>query len=1082
MLVPALFFFIHSGSYAQSSDTPLHFPNGGVSIGSVIRQIEEHKLFVFYTRNYPDTSLLIKMPPTCSVGEAAELIAVNNDLEWKAAGHTIIFKRRTPTCYIIVSNRKEGRLAGATVQFLHTRGKIFTDNMGKASFPFQDPPITIIVTYVNMRPDTLTLRRPGLIDVWLTEIPTSMQEAVITTGYVNSKPPIYVPADRSDLSGNPITGVSTASPLSLLQGLEAGLSVNPTNGNSTAAFNISIHGQNSLFNSQEPLYIVDNVVVASGNTSMSGLPTGISAGSQSPFSYFNPSDIEHIEILKDAEATAIYGSRGANGVIIITTRRARTGRPRVDFQFRSGIGHTTGRLPLMNTEQYLAMRTEAFANDHLPITAANAPDLKVWDSKRYTDWSKFMTGDAAHIYSFQTSVTGGSSLFNYYAGVGGLQESSVYPTHPLHRRLNTNINLNHQSKDKKLDIRLDGLFGWDWNHQFIYSDPAWMQFLAPNAPTTFKNAQGGLNFQSDGTSFLNPYSFLGQRASSTAHNTLLDGFATYHLRPALTARINIGWNEVAAGEFGATPLSVQDTSGGIPAMGISYFANTRYRSQIIEPQLEYNHSFARGRLQVDLLAGASWQEQSVRFSDLTAIGFTNDNDLRNPALAAIRTADSIPEIDWSYRAQFGRLSTMLDSTYILNVSYRRDGSDRLNPKMYYGNFYAIGGAWLFSRTAFMRHHLPFINEARLRSSYGITGSDQIGATLSSTGGFGGSAAPNYYTIPLVSHVNEGATWERMSKLEAGLDLAFLKNRYKIGLVWYQNRSTNQLLPTSQPRLDTSVTFRNWPAVVLNRGWDITFSIRPIETKNFTWTSTFNWSFPVTQLVSFDSLSHTILGKQMVVGQSPSVVQGYRYMGVDPASGLYQFVDQNHDGHIDEKDRVVLGHYGVRSFGGLYNSLKYKNFQLDFLFDARFAKGTSYILGLYLASPPGSFDYQNSNTIASMENRWRKPGDKARYQQVTTSTVYNPGTNTAAAAAYTNYRQSDDVLLVNTSFFRLRKAELSYRLPYALSARMRMSDVKFTLTGQNLFTMSPYKGVSPELQSASVLPLLRTIEMGLHVTF
>ncbi|MBS1660841.1 MAG: SusC/RagA family TonB-linked outer membrane protein [Bacteroidetes bacterium] len=1041
--------------------------------------LNERQVNVSWQPNHPDTSLLITMPPSCSVDEALDIIATQTDLDWERIGKTINFKRKKPLCYIVVSNNREGRLPGATIYVLHTRRRLLTDRMGTVTVALEDPPMTIVATHVNMRPDTLTITRPGLVDIWLKEETTSMAEAVISTGYVYSRSPIHVPANRSDLSGFQLGTVSTGSPLSILEGQEPGLIVTQTNGNSTAGFNINIHGQNSLFNSQEPLYIVDNVVVASGNTSMSGLTPGISAGSQSPFSYFNPEDIEHIEVLKDAEATAIYGSRGANGVVIITTRRAKNGRPRFDLQLSSGIAHTSTHLPLMNTEQYLAMRNEAFKNDNATPNAFNAPDLKVWDSKRYTDWQKFMMGDASHIYNFQTSLTGGSPGFNYYAGVGGLQESSVYPTHPLHRRLNADVNLGHQSKDHKLDIRVDGLFGWDWNHQFIYSDPAWMQFIAPNAPTNLKNAQGGLNFQSDGASFLNPYIFLGQPASSKAHNTLLDGSASYHISSSLTARFNIGWNEVASNEFGATPIGVQDASGPIPPFGISYFANTRYRSQIIEPQLEYNQTW--GRWQVGLLAGASWQQQSSRFSDLTAIGFTSDNDLRNPALAQVQMADSVPTINSSYRAQFGRLSTMLDSTYVLNVSYRRDGSDRLNPKMYFGNFYSIGGAWIFSQAGFMRNHLPFINLARLRGSYGITGSDQIGTALSTTNGYGGSIIQNYYTSPIVSRVNEGATWERMQKLEAGLDLAFYKNRIKLGVVWYQNRSTNQLIPTSLPRADSSIIFRNWPAVLLNRGWDVTLSIKPVETKNFTWTTTFNWSFPVTRLERFDSLSHTILARQLVVGESPNVAQGFRYQGVDPTTGLYKFADLNHDGMINDSDRTVFGHYDISSFGGLDNIFRYKNFQLEVLFDARIAKGVSYLVGLYQMTPPGSFDGQNSNTATGFENRWKNAGDKARYQRVTTATTYNPTDNPQAVAAFNNYVQSD-AMLANASFVRLRKAEFSYRLPYATSARIYLSDVKFFLIGQNLFTLSPYKGVSPELQNAALLPILRTIEMGLHVTF
>ncbi|HEY6902572.1 MAG TPA: SusC/RagA family TonB-linked outer membrane protein [Puia sp.] len=1060
----ALFSLIHVCGYSQAPDTLLHFSKNEVTIGAVIREMNSIGFKLSWPPGYPDTTLSVRVANTSTMYKAVTSIGSKCNLVplRLPTGYSLVPDDQY-TYNVVVTGFDNERLADASIYNTSTKRTEKTDPDGSKTLTLEQPGQSIIVTHIGMEPQTVLLDNEGTVLVHLNQSIPSLAATIVNAPYVHAKPAILIPENRTEVNIPRQDRIpSNNNPLDILTGRDPGCLTLRSNGSSTSVVNIRIHGKQSAYNSCEPLYIVNNMIFAPANLSISNLPPGISGGTLSPFSYIDPADIESIAVLKDAEATAIYGARGANGVILITTRHAKQSRKtRWDVHLGTGVGYPTGKLRLMNSNDYYKLMTEAYKNDNIPIDPNYPPSFKTWGTSAYNNWQKFIMGDAVPFYNFQASATGGTQRLSYYGGVSGLQESSPYPSYPMHRRLNTDFGLHHHSKDDRLDLKLQGLFGWDRNEQFMWLDPATLQLLAPNVPIGpghLRDSQGRVITQIGNDYFLNPYYFLNQRTRADGHNYLVSGSATWKINPFITAYINTGVNEVLSGESGATP--VDSTFSPIRT---DYSARTVYRSKLFEPQLNFNKVF--GRWSFDLLTGANIQSQRTYIRSSIDSG-----------TAGGRHSDSL-SMNVTSKALVGRLSVLLDSTYIFNFSYREDGSDRLNPAIYYGGFYSMGLGWIFSRNTFIRNLLPSLSLGRLRASYGVTGNDQVNNTYRpslTVPGF----TPTSYTQLGVNLDSQKAPWERIKKLEAALEVGLLKNTIQFSAVWYRNESTNQLIPTSAPAYGAPVTFKSWPAVVLNQGWDLQFKFQNLSRGNWNWTTVLNWSFPSTRLVRFPGLAQTILADDLVVGQSLDVVRGYRYLGVNPQTGLFQFADLNHDGKISTDDMTVIGKQGVTSFGGLNNIVQYKNFTFECLIDARIANGTNYLTALYQFNAPGTAISQYNNTVVDFNNRWRSPGDQARYQRASTGLLYNSAADSAAA-----YYLQSSAQLANTSFARVKRLSLSYQLPTPRRKDGKRHPVyNIHLTGMNLLTMSPYKGPSPELQSATVQPIMRSVEMGLNIKF
>ena len=1064
--------------FAQTS--LVNLPYGKIKASDLLDSVKKRNITVSWPIGVMDTTRNIYTYGPVSARTALQLLAESFNLTYTMPTKTyasIQLPRAGDQLsssgvwfQLTVLNENGQPLPSANLQEIRTKRGYRTNNEGIAIVQSSQQQLILIVSHVNMEPDTIDLAGKGIKTIQLKRRITVLDQAVVI-GYERTTRR-NLTSDHTAIDSVELAGVSNMDFPEALEGMVPGLLVTRTSGMPGSSSYITLRGQSSIYNNCAPLFVIDGVIFAPGNQSMLNLPANNSGGSLDPLSLISPSDIEHIEVLKDGDATAIYGSRGANGVILITTRHAKKNGMQWHLESSTGIGQVARRVPLMNGRQYLDMRREAFRNDNLvgSMTPTNAADLLVWDTTRYTNWPQWLLGGLAHTNSLRFTVSGADQNNSFFLGVGGLHETTVFPTHPVHQRANGCLNLAHTGAGGRWAFNLSALLGLDQNNQFMFEDPTYYTLTAPDAPT--KNSDGSLYFSPDSIPYLNPLSLLRQPYKALTHNYLTAGTFHYNLCSWLIFKADLGYNLVSNHESGYTPISAQNPL--IRPRGIAYFANTTYTSWIIEPQVEVKKRF--GKFSFNNLDGFSWQRQTASTNSQIDTGYTNDAALGRPLSTNSLTDTSIAPANYDYRAAFGRFSGNYDNILFINLTGRLDGSNRFGNGIHYASFYSIGGAFVFSELNQIRNSLPFLSLGKLRANTGLTGNDQIGDHQASS--YSPTSSPGFNNIPGFFSSNQvaaGSSWETILKKEIALDLGFVHDRYLFTLDYYRHQSKDQLLPTSNPNPGMPDIFQNWPAVLRNAGWELSLSARLIEKRQFSWTIEANWSLPMNRLVSFPNIAGTPFSHVLMVGQSIDLVEGYRYAGVDPQKGIFTFRDLNHDGHIDEHDMTVVGRLDPKGFGGLFTTLRYSNLEFQALFDARLITGTNFMTAIYANNPPGSvLSGYFSNVPTQLLDRWPNPKQNVAFQQVTTSFLGAPG------QAIFNYIASD-ARLANTSFCRLKKLVLSWTLPAAVTTRWRLSRATVFIAGQDLLTFSPYnKHVDPEIQSAVTLPPLRIVEGGIRV--
>ncbi len=1083
MIMPVLLLMHSIAGFAQFPSI-LRLPHGPLPVQSVFYCIEaQDSVYISYNKDQLDVKRMVHIPPNSSSDKALNLCLTPAGMTYEHIDNQIRVRKlispaieATPVkdtvkkhvLTIAVSTPEGENLERVSVD-PHGYGRMtMTNARGLATITTSILPVHITLTCTNRQPVDVYLYTDGYYGYKMHTVSTVLEEATI--GYKKEKKALCTDS-RSDVSRQKLEFVSGATLQMILEGQVSGLQVIQPSGFNSASLYLNIRGQASLFNGRSPLYIIDDMPLSSGDQSLSNFPVPWSGGSLSPFSFIAVADIAHIQILKDADATSIYGSRGANGVVLITTRRGQAGKATFGLQVSDGVSQVAKILALMNTKEYLAMRREAFRNDNATMTDGNAPDLLDWDTTRYTNWGKWFLGGAGNILNVLPSVSGGNNTYTYLFGLSYLRETSLFPTHPVHQRINPYINFNYEPANSKFRMQLFGLFAGDINNQFLTGDPTKLQFLAPDAPA-MQDSQGKMIFWSKNAPFANPLSLLKQTYQARSYNILTSAHISYQIYRELVLNLTLGYNRIQVNEYGQIPISTQDPSSH--PTGSSDFSWTHYTGNIVEPQLEFIKRY--GQLQLTLLGGFSWQKESGRFHSIIARGFTSDSWLRTPSLAPYTNPNQASS-SYNYQAEFGRVNLNWSDTYILNFTGRRDGSSRFEPNEKFGLFGAGAFAWIFTNESFAKA-LPFLSYGKFRVSYGVTGNDQIGAHSIDT--WAPAGTPVYQNIPgfSTSQVSSGLTYEVIRKTDVSTELGFNKNQILFTLSYYQNRSSNQLLPAGYPTASDSITYKNEKHVVLeNRGWETELTAKLISGKNFDWSLSLNGTLPQNKLVSFPGLDRSPFARDLTVGRSINTLRGYRNSGVDKTTGLYQFQDLNHDGNINDSDRTILGKLDIIGYAGIENSFRHKDFQLSFLFDFRKGIDPNYLIAYYITNPPGSrVGGDFSNAPKSFTDRWTKQGETARFQKVSTGAT---GPTSGVAEAISRITQSD-ALLSDASTIRLRKVSLAYHISQSLLEKTPLAAGTIYFIAQNLVSFGP-KGLTSEIQNPAVLQPQRVFELGIRVS-
>lgn len=869
------------------------------------------------------------------------------------------------------------------------------------------------------------------------------------------------------ISAATIAAQPVTNPLLALQGQITGVTVTPASGLPGASIKLEIRGRSSIAQGSEPFYIIDGVPFASGNSNLNTLPSALTAEpgtGMSPFATITPADIESIEILKDADATAIYGSRGANGVVLITTKKGKAGKTTFNASVTNSYATAKSNIKFLNTQQYINLRKEAFVNDGITPSNSNAPDLLLWDTTQYTNLQKILLGNQATTNQAQFSVAGGNAQTNFLLSGTYTKESTALPGSFNNQRGTLNMNINH-SINKKLTIQAAVNYSTSKN-EIANGDMGSFLSLAPSIPSLF-DSTGKLNWAQNGVSFNNPMAFLFRLYTANTNNLNSRIQLGFTVNKNWQATLAAGLNTIRVDESSATPIVAQNpltAPTGTFRMGFS-----KMQSWIVEPQLTGTYQLGKARL--NILLGSTIQQNNNEAANIEARGYTSDDLLYSLAAAPTVSIKQNTLSVYKYAALFARLNYNIYNKYILNLSARRDGSSRFNTNEQFSNFGSVGAAWLISNESFIQK-IKSISYAKLRGSFGITGNDQIGdyAYLDNWG----STQPylgNPALYPLNLY-NPNYQWETNRKLEFALEMGFLNDRLLFNATWFRNQCSNQLV---NYRLPAQTGFynivQNLNALIENKGIELELSFKTKTINKLNWSVALNVTFPKNTLISFPGLATSSYATTYRIGHPLSVIYKYNSLGVNPQTGIYEFEDFNKDNAITTADYQVVGNTDPKWFGGINNTITHKNWQLLVFCDARSQMGRNYLFSLYNnASVPGFMNNLPTNIL----NRWQKPGDNATVQKLTAVA------STATFRAGNNFYNSNGVYS-DASFFRVRNIMLSYKLPVHIANKFKLNTVTCFMQAQNLFTMSNYIG-DPEVQRIYSVPMPQTITVGINCNF
>ncbi|WPV64118.1 SusC/RagA family TonB-linked outer membrane protein [Chitinophaga sp. LS1] len=948
--------------------------------------------------------------------------------------------------------RTEGEqpVPGVTVLLKGTSRGITTGNDGAFELSHLPRNAVLHISSLGFAPlDTvLTPFRTHVIH--LSEAVNSLDAAVII-GYGASSRRLLT-GNVNRVSAQQIATQPVVNPLTALQGQIPGLLVMNANGLPGAEIKVYIRGRNSIAAGNNPLFIIDGVPF--DITPLNDLDELQGAIKYiSPFNSINPADIESVDILKDADATAIYGSRGANGVVLVTTKKGKTGKPLFDLNISQGAGRTAGSLSMLNTTQYLSLRREAYRNDGVTPTVAEAPDLLLWDTTRNMNWPKYLTGGTAPVTNVQLSYSGGSERTTFRLAGNYYRQGSVLPAALTYARGGGHFSIQHHDVSERFEINSTTLFTTD-NNQSISNDLFSLVNLPPDYPMYDRNGKFFWGSYLD-----NPAAYLIQHANSQTSNLLSNAVLRYRLLPGLYLKASGGYARIDMQQTFSFPQSSQHPENAVTSF--TRVADNRRAGYIIEPQADYTLRIAKGSLHA--LIGGTFQRTLSNGQFAEGRGYADENQLGSlkGADTIIRKADTHGE--YRYISFFTRWNYNWQDKYLLNVSYRRDGSSRFGPGRQFGDFGAIGAAWIFSEEQWMQG-LTWLSFGKLRLSGGITGNDQIpDYQYKSNYGVNGNYQ-NSSTLSPLRIANDDYSWEENRKLEAALELGFLHDRLFFAIARYDNWSSNQLVGYQLPGISGFSSYQaNLPAIVRNRGWEIELTATIIRNKQFGWKSTLNATFFGNKLQSFQGLAASSYANTFVIGQSLNIVRGYHFQGVNPETGVAKFEDVNKDGMLSSaNDFVTISNKDPRYYAGITNDLTYRQFSLSCFLQYVRQQGKTFV------NAPGG---QGNETIAAL-SRWQHYGDQTNVQRAS-ATPGNEAYDLSANLTLSNAAYMD------ASYLRLRNISVSYELPVTWTKRAHLRKCRVYAEGQDLFTITPYSGANPETQLA--LPPMKIITGGVQLT-
>ena len=1011
-------------------------------------------------------------------------------------------------------------LRGASVRSKKTHKGTSTDDQGNFTLSELPDADTLIVSYIGYQTQEVPakLGPSGFLFIMLKASVNTLDEMqVIAYGTTTQR---YTVGSIATVTSREIEMQPVSNPLEALAGRVAGLQVTETSGAPGSMVMTQIRGQNTLprmlngyttfGDYNQPLYIIDGIPFAAQNTSLSGFLQNLSSGPSStyannpygglsPLNGINPLDIESITVLKDADATAIYGSRGANGVIMINTKKGRPGRSTLNVSINSGPTIAARHVAMMNTPQYLQMRREALKNDGIAPSLQNGDyDLLLFDSTKNNNYYQQLLGRTAQNTDVHVGLSGGSGILSYNLGAGYGRSGFTYPGNFADQRYSLNSNFVIQSANNKLTMNIASMISYDNNNNSSGVGTFGLVNLPPNFPDML-DSKGNLLWSYAGYSFSslsnnkssNYYAGLRQPFRSQNYTLNESLHLSYAVLRGLSVEGTVGYSRVQANGYSATPISAQAPATST-VYGNASFQTLTKESIDIEPQLRYNRTFGLAR--IDVVFGGTYQKDVGGSQYITGTNYSNDgllNSLSGASTFSIIASGAVVK----YVAGFGRANLVWNNRYILNLTGNINGSSLFGPGHRYGNFGSMGAGWIFSETQWIKQTAPWLSFGKITGNYGITGANNVTPYLYQPNWSSYGSLITYQGSLIYTPNNLYAPdfhWATKHDYNSHLSLGFFHDWLLLDLAGYLSRTGNQLLASPLPgQAGFASVIENAPFTLQNTGWEITIRagnthLQGSDRDKFIWFApSFNISRNYNKVIKVDpnSTYAAVYRKGYPGTASPFV----KYAGVDPATGLFQYLK------ADGKTLTNLPntYSAFTTNGGDANQMidltptinlgfadgfSWKGFTVNFhgLFVKQ--KGYSYLYSVYSFS--GSFigpGLPSTNLPALIAGKeWQKPGDQAILQRYTS----NLGTGIGTAL---NFGRSTGVI-TDASYFRLDNLDINYQVPAKRLNRLGITNCLISLRCRNLLTITPYKVGDPASQNIYSIPPQRVFSGGINLTF
>lgn len=997
----------------------------------------------------------------------------------------------------VTSQIEDEPLAGASVRIKGMSLGVTTDVDGKYEILAEKGQV-LQFSYIGYKSKEVTIDR-NVINVALEEDRTLLDDVVVV-GYGTMK--------RSDITGSVVsvgadeikktivTSVDQA-----LQGRAAGVQVTQNSGSPGGGISVAIRGVNSL-NGNEPLYVIDGVAVDGKS----------SDGKTSALSTVNPSDIMSIEVLKDASATAIYGSRASNGVVLITTRHGQAGKTRVTYEGYYALQQIPKRLKTMNLRQYAQLYNERVEVLGWGEREEFADPSVLGDG---TDWQKEIFGNAG-MWNHQVSVSGGTESTQFLVS-GSYTDQKGIAVGSGFERFTARINVATKIT-KWLQIGAQSSLSHTKRNNTIDDNGVIQTALRQLPEVPARNPDGSWGYQENnqlGIYYTNP---LADALTRTNYNkglqAMVNAYANVTLLPGLTARVEYGgtfdygnWYffqpEMTIGQFTQNSNSQRQSS------------NSRYTS--FKQYITYMRDF--GKHGINIMAGHESQEskwenlsasrQGYLFNNVTSI---NVGDLKTASNGSGSGCFAI-------ESYYGRLNYNFDNRYLFTATLRADGSSAFGPDNRWGWFPSVALAWRMKNESFLKK-VDWLSDAKLRLGWGLVGNQNAGnyaygSTMTTWAtAWGSGFAPGNFA-------NSKLKWEETHSYNIGLDLAMFNNRVEFIFDAYLKNTDNLLMQAALPAYISGVIASPWvnTGEMRNKGFEFTLNTVNISNRDLTWTSGLTFSLNRNKVLKLYTESTGIQGKigndvftYTTVGNPVAQFYGYKVIGmfekesdfykkdangdfILDASGNRQFVaipenkeikygtgvwygdyiyeDLNDDGVIDEKDRTYIGNPEPKFSFGFNNTITWKGFDFNlFLTGSVGNDGYNYLL--QEQSDPAN----RWSTLASVCD-FTKVGliDPDGERTLDNMYVTNPGASTYRidqAASNQNSRTSN-VYVEDASYLRIKNLSLGYTLPASFTRKFSVESLRVYCNIQNLYTFTKYKGYDPEIGAYNQQVLLRGID-------